>query len=117
MKKLPPPLTFNVEDARDDLILFRNSIINKKLHSIFNSRLNDFTKNYRKDVLTMNSGNLNSRRKGWFTYQTRMGGNMMNYLQKEVSKLEPKKVGKNKVQRWELDKNYKLYLGTVRELL
>ena len=64
MKKLPPPLTFNVEDARDDLILFRNSIINKKLHSIFNSRLNDFTKNYRKDVLTMNSGNLNSRRKG-----------------------------------------------------
>jgi len=113
----PTPLTFNVEDARDDLILFRNSIINKKLHPLFNNRLNKFTKNYRKEVLAMNSGNLNSRRKGWFNYQTGMGGNMMNYFQKEVSKLEPKKLGNNKIQRWVLDRNYQLYLGPVRELL
>jgi hypothetical protein len=113
----PAALTFRVKDARDDLILFRNKIVDKKLHPLFNQKLNNFTNSYRKEVIAMNSGNLNSRRKGWFNYQTGMGGNMMNYLQKEVSKLEPKKVGKNKVQRWELDKNYKLYLGTVRELL
>ena len=113
----PKPLTFSIEDARDDLILFRNSVINKRLHPLFNNRLNNFTKNYRKEVLAMNSGNLNSRRKGWFNYQTGMGGNMMNYFQKEVSKLEPKKLGNNKIQRWVLDRNYQLYLGPVRELL
>jgi len=113
----PKPATFSVDDARKDIIKFRNTIIDKKLHKIFNSKLNTFTNSYRKNVLGMNIEiPLKSRKKAWLDYEKTFSGNIRKYLQKEVSGLAPKKSG-NKIRRYELNNKFKLQLGAGRELL
>jgi len=108
-----PVFRYTVEQATSDLKKFRNSKIDTRLRAHFNSKIATFATNMVKSMMNMNTGTVSSRRKAHFAVDEKI----RNHLTKVVNKLKPVSVGTNRVRRYQLNKNYKLALGTIREVL
>jgi hypothetical protein len=108
-------IKFTLDEAKKDLIRFRNTKIDKNLRPFFNKKINSFSKKYMTFV-TSHVGGSNtttkaSRQKAWIMIEKKTGGGIRDYLNKIVNKIPPKYTGNNQRQRYVLNNNLKLVLG------
>ena len=108
---------FNAEVAKKELKKRLRPIIDKNLQSAFDARINTFANKYSAFVQNGNLNGMNGRISAFVNYEKSQNGNVRKYLENVVAKLKPVKIGNNKVQRYELSRNFKLRKGAVRELL
>jgi len=111
-------ITISEEDAKKLLQKNFRPMVDPKLRPAFNAKLNNFARQFKKFVNTTNVGNLNSRTRAFMSYEKNFeNGPIRKYLNSVVSKLRPVRVNENRVRRYELNKNFKLVKGPVREVL
>jgi hypothetical protein len=111
-------ITLSLNEAKNDLVKNLRPVIDPKLRTAFNAKLNMFAKEYKDFVEKSNSGNLASRKKAFLNYEKGMNdSSVRKYLESVVAKLKPHRVNENRIQRYELNKNFKLVKGAIREVL
>ena len=108
-------IKFTLDEAKKDLIRFRNTKIDKNLRPFFTKKIDSFSKQYMNFVTSHvgknNSTTKTSRQKAWIMVEKKTGGGIRNYLNKIVNKIPPKYTGNNQRQRYVLNNNLKLVLG------
>ena len=108
-------IKFTLDEAKKDLIKFRNKTLDKNLRPFFNKKINSFSKKYMNFVTSrvgMNNTNTKaSRQKAWIMIEKQTGGGIRNYMQSVVNKIPPKYTGNNIRQSYLLSNNFKIELG------
>ena len=111
-------ITISMEDAKKELRKKLRPSIDNKLQTAFDSQLNTFATKLKNFVNTTNVGNKESRIRSFIRFETNFDdGPVRKYLETVVARLKPFKLSNNKIQRYELNRKFKLVKGTVRELL
>ena len=108
---------FNMEMAKKELKKRLRPAIAKELQAAFNARMNNFAKKYVAYVQKGNLAGMNGRIAAFVNFEKSQDGDVRKYLENVVSKLKPINLGNNKVQRYELTRNFKLRKGAIREVL
>ena len=108
-------IRFTLDEAKKDLIIFRNKTLDKNLRPFFNKKIDSFSNKYMTFVTSRvgknNKNTKASRRKAWLTIEKNSGGGIRNYMQNVVNKIPPKYTGNNQKQTYVLNKNFKIVLG------
>lgn len=103
--------------AEKDLERFKKTLP-KNLQPFMDKKKSEFAKNLKEGVEKINTGTAATRVKAYFNYERAFNnGKIRKYLEGVVKKLPPKKLGNNKIQRYELNRNFKLVLGAKRNVI
>ena len=111
-------ITLSLNEAKNDLVRNLRPVIDPKLRTAFNAKLNVFAREYKNFVEKSNSGNLSSRKRAFLNYEKGMNdSSVRKYLESVVANLKPHRINENRIQRYELNRNFKLVKGAIREVL
>jgi len=116
--KAKAKITISLEDAKKLLQKNFRPMVDPKLQPAFNAKLDSFAKSFKNFVNKTNAGNLNTRTRAFMALEKNFeDGPIRKHLNSVVSKLKPFRVNENRIRRYELNKNFKLVKGPVREVL
>lgn len=111
-------ITISLEEAKKELRKKFRPTIDKKLQPAFNAKLNTFAQDLKNSVNKGTYGNKAGRVRAFLVVNARSNtGPIRKYLESVVAKLKPIKLNKNRIQRYELTRNFKLVKGFPREVL